>query len=69
MIFIKVSSLTKLGGSFWETPLQDVLGIRVPGVPDFLQEMPLNHCYLVIGGLMLGFNIIQRFYLPLVLII
>lgn len=47
------------GGSFWQTPLQDFMGGFIPGLPDFLQKMPLNHWYLVVGGLMLGFNIIQ----------
>lgn len=47
------------GGSLWQTPLQDIMGGRIPGLPDFLQRMPLNNWYLVIGGLILGLNSIQ----------
>ncbi|KAF8470257.1 hypothetical protein BDZ91DRAFT_720239 [Kalaharituber pfeilii] len=49
-----------VGGSFWQRPLLEVLGFgRMSWLPQVFQEMPICHWYLVYGGIMLGFNIIQ----------
>lgn len=48
-----------LGGSFWQQSLFKVAGINAPFLPQFVQDMPINHWYIVYGGLMLGFNVIQ----------
>lgn len=49
-----------LGASFWQTPLLEALGLRIPGLPLLMQNFPINRWYMVIGGLILGFNIVQR---------
>lgn len=47
------------GGSFWQQSLFKVAGINAPFLPQVIQDMPINHWYIVYGGLMLGFNVIQ----------
>lgn len=48
------------GASLWQTPLLEALGFRTPGLPLVMQTLPIKRWFIVIGGLILGFNIIQR---------
>lgn len=50
-----------VGGSFWQKPMLETLGLPRPGfLPEVLRDMQFSHWYLVYGGVMLSFNIIQR---------
>ncbi|KAH8149105.1 uncharacterized protein LAJ45_06644 [Morchella importuna] len=49
-----------VGGSFWQKPMLETLRLPRPGfLPEVLRDMQFNHWYLVYGGIMLSFNIIQ----------
>ncbi|KAL7266026.1 Phosphotransferase, partial [Rhizina undulata] len=48
------------GGSFWSKPMFKTLGIESPAfLPEILKDLPFNKWYLVYGGVLLAFNIIQ----------
>ncbi|KAA8914677.1 CDP-alcohol phosphatidyltransferase-domain-containing protein [Sphaerosporella brunnea] len=50
------------GGSFWQRPMLETLGVPssiLEKVPELLRGISFVHWWLVYGGLMLGFNIVQ----------
>jgi len=50
------------GGSFWQKPMFKTLGLPCPDfLPPVLRDMPFARWYLVYGGIILAFNIAQRF--------
>ncbi len=50
------------GGNYWQRPMFAELGIPTPSfMPEFLRDMPFAIWYLVYGGIILAFNIIQRY--------
>jgi len=50
------------GGSFWQKPMRDTLGLPCPDfLPPVLRYMQFARWYLVHGGIILAFNIEQRF--------
>lgn len=53
------------GGSFWQQPLLSVLGLGKYAhlLPEMVRDWSLVRINLVYGGIMLGFNIIQRYVL------
>lgn len=49
------------GGSFWQRPMLETLGLPRPAIlPTVLRDMPFAQWYLVYGGVILAFNIVQR---------
>jgi len=54
------------GGSFWQRPMFETLGLPCPDfLPPVLRDMPFARWYLVYGGIILAFNIAQRFVITL----
>jgi ethanolaminephosphotransferase len=54
------------GGHFWHRPMLETIGVPqelLEKMPELLREISFVHWWLVYGGLMLGFNIIQRYAL------
>jgi len=51
----------KGGGSYWQRPMLEVLGLPQPEwLPREVREMSFAISYLVYGGVILAFNIVQR---------
>ena len=54
------------GGSFWQQSCLQSIGIaQSPLIPDYIYELPWNQWYMVYGGLVLVFNTVQRYPIPL----
>lgn len=49
------------GGSYWQRPALEELGLRREWMPEWMGEMSFAIWWLVYGGVMLSFNVVQRF--------
>ena len=52
----------KGGGSFWQQSALETLGIsKYDFIPDAVYRLPFNQWYVVYGGIILAFNLFQRY--------
>ena len=55
----------KGGGSFWQQSALETLGFtKYDFIPDSVYNLPFNQWYLVYGGIILAFNLVQRSVSP-----